>query len=260
MTPYYTDEKAGIVLYHGDCRDILPMLDAVDHVITDPPYSEHVHSKQWIGHALTAAGGPRMSTAHSGLGFEHLTASLRQQILESLQVRRWLLAFSDLEGITGWQSDVASVGLEYVRTCIWDKVDSAPQFTGDRPANSAEAIVVAHPSGRKRWNGGGRRNIFRHGVNGERGPKPHPSQKPLSLMLELVSLFTDPGDLVLDPFMGSGTTGVACKQLGRRFIGIELEEKWCAVAKRRIQNTEYKPPLFDWEPERGEQLKLGDPA
>lgn len=62
----------------------------------------------------------------------------------------------------------------------------------------------------------------------------HPTQKPLALLRELVSLFTDPGDLILDPFMGSGTTLRAAKDLGRRAIGIELEEKWCEVAAKRL--------------------------
>lgn len=124
---------------------------------------------------------------------------------------------------------------DYVRACIWDKVDGAPQFTGDRPAAGAEAIVCAHPKGKKAWNGGGRRSVFRHEVNGERGGKPHPSTKPLPLMLELVSLFTEPGEIVLDPFCGSGSTGVACLRLGRRFIGIELNPEWAEVSRERLR-------------------------
>lgn len=103
-----------------------------------------------------------------------------------------------------------------------------------------------------RWNGGG--------LPGRCGPTPcpietdrnatgarvHTTQKPLELMLELVELFTDPGDLVLDPFCGSGTTGVACVRLGRRFIGIEKDATYAAVARGatggRVEGS---------EPERG---------
>lgn len=130
---------------------------------------------------------------------------------------------------------VTALGLDYVRACVWDKVDSAPQFTGDRPAAAAEAIVCAHQRGKKRWNGGGARNVFRHAVNGERGAKPHPSTKPEPLMRELVSLFTDPGETILDPFMGSGTTLVAAKRLGRKAIGIERELKYCQIAVERLR-------------------------
>jgi len=137
-----------------------------------------------------------------------------------------------------------------VRTCIWDKVDGAPQFTGDRPAAGAEAIVVAHQPGKKEWNGGGRRNVFRYEVNGQRGDKPHPTTKPLPLMRELVELFTDRDELVLDPFAGSGSTGVACNQLGRRFLGWELSAEYHAIAERRLSGQEAKPTqeqpgLFD---------------
>jgi len=62
MKPYY--EHSGVVIYHGDCRDVLETLTAVDHMMTDPPYSEHTHAKQWIGKALTEDGKPRVSTAH----------------------------------------------------------------------------------------------------------------------------------------------------------------------------------------------------
>jgi site-specific DNA-methyltransferase (adenine-specific) len=143
--------------------------------------------------------------------------------------------FCDLESIFEWRLMVLSMGLDYVRACIWDKVDSAPQFTGDRPASAAEAIVVSHARGSKNWNGGGGRNVFRHAVNAVRGAKPHPTTKPEPLMAELIALFTDPGDLILDPFGGSGTTAVAAKRLGRRCILIEREEKYCAVAVSRLR-------------------------
>lgn len=233
-TPYY--EHAGMTIYHGDCVEILPALDSVDHMITDPPYSEHTHAKQWIGAALTSSGAPRVATAHKELGFEPLTLELMREICRQTAriTSRWTLAFCDIESIWLWRDQIGAAGLEYVRSCIWDKVDSAPQFTGDRPANSAEAIICAHPSGKKEWNGGGARSVVRHAVNAERGPKPHPSTKPESLMAELIQLFTDQGDTILDPFMGSGTTLVAAKRLGRQAIGIEREEKYCEIAAKRL--------------------------
>lgn len=257
IRPFYED--AAVTLYLGDCREVLPTLDVVDQVITDPPYSEHTHAKQWIGAALTDDGKARVSTAHKELGFESLTTELRLFAATQFQrlARRWVLVFSDLEGAHLWQAalagnrnaflprgEVPTSPLDYVRTCVWDKVDSAPQFTGDRPAASAEAIVVAHPRGKKAWNGGGQRNVFRHAVNGERGDKPHPTTKPETLMRELVTLFTDPGDLILDPFGGSGTTAVAAKRLGRRCILIEREEKYCEVAANRLRQS----ALDLWEP------------
>jgi len=241
LKPYYN--HAGICIIHGDCRDVMPRFSAVDLIVTDPPYTPHTHAKQWIGHALTADGAPRCGTAFTELGFEPMTEELREQF--SYQAarlsKRWVLVFTDLEGIHHWSASVSSHGLQYIRTAIWDKVDSAPQFTGDRPASAAEAIICAHPSGKKRWNGGGRRNIFRHPVNGSnQGPKPHPTTKPEPLMRELISLFSDEGELILDPFCGSGTTLVAAKDLGRRAIGIEIEEKYCEIAAKRLSQEVFK--------------------
>ena len=217
-----------------------------DHVITDPPYGEHVHSKPWQAKALSAKGDRRTGSAHAGIGFDCLTLETRKLSakLFASAAKRWTLVFCDIEGGEGWRDDLVDAGLDYVRTCVWDKVDSAPQFTGDRPANSAELFVLAHPKGRKRWNGGGRRNVFAHPVNGaEKGSKPHPTTKPISLMLELIELFTDPGDLILDPFCGSGTTGVACLRLGRRFIGIEKDPKYAALARERLKAEEANSTL-----------------
>ncbi len=234
-------------LHLGDCMDGLSALDddSIDVTITDPPYSQHTHDKQWVGAALTERGAKRVKTSHKGLTFAHVTAEQAAEVAQQLArvTKRWVLIFTDLEGIALWTAATTGAGLDYVRTCVWDKVDGAPQFTGDRPAAGAEAIVVAHRPGKKRWNGGGRRNVFRFEVNGEKGDKPHPTTKPLPLMRELVSLFTDPGDLVLDPFAGSGTTGVACKMLGRRFVGWELDANYHAIATRRLAGEEAQPRI-----------------
>lgn len=237
-------------LTHGDCLDpvtgLVSLADrSVDHVICDPPYSEHTHSKQWIGAALTDGGAKRVKTAHAGLGFDAITEVQAQAVITHAArvVRRWVLLFSDLEGAELWRAVGLATPLEYVRTCIWDKVDGAPQFTGDRPAAGAECFLLFHHPGKKRWNGGGRRNVWHVPVNGERGAKPHPSTKPLDLMTALVRDFTDHGETILDPFAGSGTTGVAAIQNGRRFIGWERDARYHAVASKRLGEAREQPGL-----------------
>lgn len=239
---------------HAPWQFVLPNLapGCVDHVITDPPYSEHTHSKQWIGAALTNKGAKRVSTAHTGLGFDSLDDESRVGLLSESErlSKRWILVFSDIESA----HLIRHERLDYVRTCIWDKVDSAPQFSGDRPAASAEAIVALAHGGKKRWNGGGLRGVFRFPVNGDRGPKPHPSTKPQALMLELVGMFTDTTEIILDPYCGSGSTGMAAVRLGRRFIGIEQNARWVEVARERISSASpsrisryMKQTTMDWE-------------
>jgi DNA modification methylase len=233
VKPYYQDEA--VTIYHGDCREILPTLEA-DHLITDPPYSAHVHSKQWISAALKEKGGKRTSTAHRELGFDSLSDEVRDLISKEAAraIARWSIAFCDIESLHLWRDSMIGAQLDYVRTCVWHKRDSAPQFTGDRPASSCEAFVCSHRPGKKRWNGGGRRNFFDFPINADRGANPHPSTKPIELMTAILSLFTDPSETVLDPFMGSGTTLRAAKDLGRKAIGIELNERYCEIAARRM--------------------------
>jgi site-specific DNA-methyltransferase (adenine-specific) len=235
-------------LHLGDCIEGMRGLSdkSVDHVIADPPYSEHVHSKQWQGSALTRKGAARCSTRFAEIGFSHLTADGRAALASSYAriAKRWVIVFCDLEGIAEWIAALRGAGLDYARACIWDKVDSSPQFTGDRPASAAECFVCAHRPGKKRWNAGGKRNVYRVPVNGNTGAKDHPTQKPLLLMRQILEDFTDPGELILDSHAGSGTTGAACLELGRRFIGWELDPKHYATASKRLAEASKQQPLF----------------
>ncbi len=119
-----------------------------------------------------------------------------------------------------------------MRLGIWVKPDSAPQFTGDRPSPGWEAIVFMHRAEVKlAWGGHGRSSVFTS--NTVKGST-HPTEKPLRLVRELVRLCSEPGSLVLDPFMGSGTTLRAAKDEGRRAIGIEKDERYCELAAARL--------------------------
>jgi DNA modification methylase len=104
-----------------------------------------------------------------------------------------------------------------------------------------EAVLILHREGKKRWNGGGHHAVWT--INKVEA-KYHPTQKPLPLLKKWIMQFTDPGDLICDPFMGSATTGVAALQLGRRFIGNELDAKHFATAQKRIQEVAMQPQLF----------------
>jgi site-specific DNA-methyltransferase (adenine-specific) len=152
-------------------------------------------------------------------------------------VDRWCLAFCQIEAVFLWRRAFVAGGLDWVRGGIWRKPDGMPQFTGDRPGQGFESLAIAHAAGRKWWNGGGKHAVWTFGLdhghgNGQRNW--HPTQKPLDLMRALVEDFTDTGDLILDPFAGSGTTGVAALRLGRRVILIEKDPKYAALALERM--------------------------
>lgn len=251
MSPEIAEVLAGSRRYAiicGDNREVLPGLPgkSVAHVITDPPYSEHTHDKVRRGGSVhlpdeDEPGRPKRATISSSavLGFDALATGQREELAEHFArlARRWVLAFTDQEGAYPWMVANVAAGLQHVRIGQWVKLNATPQFTGDRPATGCEAIVIAHPRGRKRWNGGGTHAVWTHAIEINRGganAREHTTQKPVPLMLELVELFTDPGEIILDPFCGSGTTGVAALRLGRRFIGIERDAKYAAVARERL--------------------------
>lgn len=250
MKPYY--EADGITIYHGDCVDLWPLMPTIDHAIFDPPYSDYVHSKSRRGGSdappLDGSGRsvPASFSRVKEFGFGAMTPSLRAfcGTWAASTTRRWILVFSDVESTQEWRDALltgedrdGATPLEYVRTGAWVKIGATPQFTGDRPAVGFEAITVCHRKGKKRWNGGGQHAVWSHPIVLNRShsdPRLHTTQKPESLMCELVTLFTDPGETILDPFMGSGTTLVAAKRLGRKAIGIELEYKYCEIAAKRL--------------------------
>jgi site-specific DNA-methyltransferase (adenine-specific) len=239
MQPFYQDEA--VTLYCGDCRDVLPTLAQVDHIITDPPYSEHVHGKSRAGARVLAGDGRAADFSRAvDFGFESLSPELRAVCASHFGgiVRRWVLVFSDVESTGDWRGALVAERMDYCRTGAWIKIGATPQFTGDRPAVGFEAITICHPKGRKRWNGGGRHAVWSHPIVTNRGgndPRVHTTQKPESLMRDLVSDFTDQGDIILDPFAGSGTTLVAAKRLGRKAIGIELSPAYCDVIVQRLR-------------------------
>lgn len=241
----------------GDCLDPATGLaslanGSVDHVITDPPYSERVHSK---GRRQAPGAGPIIEARP--LGFAAITDELRL-ITSSEFARiacRWVLAFGDAEGSSGWQVAYEKAGLELCRIGAWVRLGGTPQFTGDRPGAGFEAIYVGHRPGRKRWNGGGKVGIWTHPIVKNWEGRLHTTQKPIALMESLIRDFTDPGDLVVDPFAGSGTTGVACIRLGRRFIGWERDPKFHAAAFKRLSETHEQPELMSNEAFRREAKK-----
>lgn len=229
-------EKIGdATLYLGDCREILPTLGAVDAVVTDPPYSSEV-AKGSRTRNDDEFGGDKL------VPFSISEADMRAVFdLCGLICRRWLVA--SIEWRYGRDlHENPPRGMKFIRAGAWMKPNSAPQFTGDRPAQGWEFVAILHSdSAKMRWNGGGKRAIWGTPAIRSNG---HPTPKPTDLMLEWVEDFTDSGETILDPFMGSGTTGVAAIKLGRRFVGVEIEPKYFDIACQRIEEATRQPDMF----------------
>lgn len=235
-------------------RDVLASIpdDAIDIMATDPPYSAHVHKSVRSAKRSElpdVADFACRTRRVRDLGFEHLSAASRRAVAAQAArlVRRWSMFFSDDESTWLWRLSLGAASLEYIKTAHWLREGGAPQFTGDRPASGTEPITIAHRPGRKRWNGGGKAGIYAHPIvanrKGQQGSRLHPTQKPEGLMVDLLRDFTEPGELVCDPYCGSATTGVAALRLGCRFIGIERQAQHVEASRARLRALDLSATL-----------------
>jgi site-specific DNA-methyltransferase (adenine-specific) len=247
-------EKSRVVvgdctLYCEDCRFILPTLRGIDHVITDPPYGDEETHAQHLSSITLKNGEPaRQALGFDGISADELVCFAKQWVQ---MAKRWVVFTCE------WKHAhrLHEVGL-LVRLGVWRKPDGAPQFTGDRPGTGWEAIAICHRPGRKSWNGGGRHAVWNVPKAGKFG---HPTEKPEGLIGAFVRDFTSHGEVILDPFMGSGTTGAMAVKQGRKFIGIERERKYFDIACRRIEDAYKQPDMFVAPPEpKPEQMVLGE--
>jgi site-specific DNA-methyltransferase (adenine-specific) len=217
-----TDIAEKYMMVH--CDDSFRALQAlgdgsVDIIITDPPYDSHCQSNQMSGSTLARVHVPFQALEDYAFTSDLVRVS-----------RRWALCFTTIEGLGAIRG---VCGDAYMRGGIWYKPNSMGQLTGDRPACACEGIACLHRVGKRRWHGRGSYGLWT--CNGTRGePGRHPNQKPLDLLIELVLLFTDPGDVVLDPFAGSGRVGEAALLCGRRFVGFDRDVVWVDRARRRL--------------------------
>lgn len=199
-------------LYHGDCLEILPTLPKVDAVVTDPPYGIGKD-----GQAQTT-GGHGGRKAHEFMGWDAERPSAKVFAL--------MLAAADKHIIWGgnYFADLLPPTMKWL---VWDKGQRINQSDGELAWTSERGALRICTMNRV--------ELMRDGTD-------HPTQKPVRLMKWCLDQM--PSSTVLDPFMGSGTTGVACAQLGRKFIGIEIERKYFDIACERIDNAYRQQGLF----------------
>lgn len=242
MEADWQTDDGSVRLYCGDCREIMPTMEAgsIDAVVTDPPYGDKTHRGQ-RSLAYGATGG-----GHVAIDFLSTDADSLRVIFGMCRPRRWLVSFIEWRHCLPLEQ-IPPEGLQFVRFGVWVKLNPMPQLTGDRPGTGWEGVAIFHTHGKKRWNGGGSSAVWSHGTSryGWFGPSNHPTEKPASLIVDIVGKFTDNYETVLDPFMGSGTTGVACVRTGRKFIGIEIDRKYFDIAVKRIKEEIERFPLWE---------------
>lgn len=217
MTPYYSED--GIIVYHGDCREILPSIDpaTVDLVLTDPPYGITLETRR-----------RRPSNTLNALSRRN----------------RWDWERHDYPLVVGDNEPFdPSHLLRFSRVVLWGANNYADRLPPSRAwlVWNRKARSRNSPDAELAWsNLPGTIQSFDYlwdgyRRDGEVGQHLHPTQKPVSLMRWILDRWTEPGDLILDPYMGSGPVAQACKELGRRYIGIEIVEDYCEVAVDRLR-------------------------
>lgn len=211
MKPYYQED--GITIYYGDCREILPLLPAADALVTDPPYGISLNT-DWSGldsgRRGNGQGRVHLTVAgdHEPFDPSHLMGFRRQVIFGANHFASklpdngaWIVfnkrGFGDTSKIAFGDAELAWTNLKQV---------SVRMFS-----------MVWH--GSPRW---------------RKEPVCHPNQKPVALMIWVIERYTEPDSSIVDAYMGAGATLIAAKELGRKAIGIEIEEKYCEIAAKRL--------------------------
>ena len=193
-------------LWHGDCREVLPLLPPFDLILTDPPYGIGINKS------------PRLSISRGHGG----------ETWDNKPVPQWLMLM-----LHDWAQELIVWGGNYYTMgptrgfLVWDKQNDGRDFADCEMAwTNIDAVA----------------RIFRKRPMNMDGGKEHPTQKPVALMVWCIAKATN-ATTVLDPFMGSGTTGVACANLGRSFVGIEREKKYFDIACERIARAQAQGQL-----------------
>lgn len=226
-TPYYHDPHAGITIYHGDCRDILPCLEPglVDLVLTDPPYgvgfdygTDYNDNEQDYPQFIW----PVIESAESLVVGGGLIAVYQSEV----HCRKWATWFPRDWRLFALPKTFTQLG----RSALPGATDFVLIWARDEWPKQSDVVRWQPRDARNWWvcnTSAIRRGLEKH----------HPCPRPIDGVSRLVAILCKPGGLVLDPFMGSGTTLRAAQNLGRRAIGIEIEERYCEIAVRRLQQS-----------------------
>lgn len=229
--PYYSDNF--VTIYHGDALDVLEAIEAADAFVMDPPYasgSRTEASKSSSGAMLRAgrfANRPIELDQMTTTGFVWLMRHVAMEARRMLPDGGSLLSFIDWRQWPNLVGAVETCNLRVQGMVVWDK-GSMGLGNGFR----AQHELVCHASkGVPTIHNKGAGNVISHP---RIDPIDHPSPKPVPVMARLIDVVSVPGALIVDPFMGSGSTLRAAKNIGRRAIGVEIDERYCEIAANRL--------------------------
>jgi site-specific DNA-methyltransferase (adenine-specific) len=246
-----------VTLHLGDCLDFMRTLPAgsVDAVITDPPYSSggsfrsdrtnSTASKYLGSYGSTTAGklGEVIGDSRDALGWAFWATLWASAAYNVVKVGGFCLMFSDWRQLPNATNVLQAAGFVWRGIAVWDKGGSVRPMSG-RFAHQAEYVLWGTKGPipwdySKPWHKG----VFTSGSVSSK-ERNHQTEKPTDVMKWLIEI-TDEGQTILDPFMGSGTTGVACVQTGHNFIGCEIDPGYFEIARKRIAQAQAQPSLLE---------------
>lgn len=233
-----------INLYKGDCFDLLKQIknNTIDLVLIDPPY-EVSRDTNFAKGKIKGTDVDRFRVSMNFGDWDNNFTGLDVVIKECYRILKksgTLICFYDLWKITVLKEYFETAKFNQIRFIEWIKTNPVPlNSKTNYLTNSREIALVGVKGGKPTFNSEYDNGIYKHPICHDKD-RFHPTQKPLSLIEELVLKHSNEGDLVIDCFMGSGTTGVACKKLNRNFIGMEINETYFNKAKERIVNKNMK--------------------
>lgn len=234
-------------LYLGDALEVMDGLSKVDAVITDPPYCSGSVSEA----SRTAAKGQGLRSENiaklgwfvgDNMGTAGLASLLRSMAFRALKILNpagSILVFCDWRMVPTLAPTIESAGLRYQNMVVWDKGVMGLGM-GFRAQHE---IILHYTAGAPKYHDLGTANVIKSSRVGA-GDREHQTQKPLDLMQRLVRVVSAPDNLILDPFMGSGSTGCAAIAEGRNFIGIERDPGYFETACKRIDDAQRQHSLF----------------
>ncbi len=209
-------------IYCGDCLEVMKGFpdNSFDLVLTDPPYGRKITRKD-----NQFGSASHLSYKSTGESWDDKPPP-PETFDEMFRISKTQIIF----GGNHFRLPISEKWL------VWDKTG---QFNFDNPFSACELAWTNHKGVIDKYT-----HIQQGFVNDTSDRRCHPTQKPSELFAEIIKDFTEEGDTILDPFFGSGTTGVACVRMGRKFVGIEISPEYCKIAEKRIQAERDKYGLF----------------
>ncbi len=231
----FTDFTVEVADYQ-DFMDSLPA-GSVDLILTDPPYCI---SKK-TGFSDVVNGVKRFAVSMDFGPWDHVEINLgamTKLFYKSLRRGGTAIVWYDLWKIGKVKTSMESTGFKMIRQIIWQKTNPVPlNMRATYLSNSREMAVVGVKIGKPTFNSEYDSGIYEYPIPRHKGKRQHPTQKPLPLFEELVRKHSNKGDLVVDPFLGAGTTGVAALRNFRYFTGCDIDENYVRISKRRLDNV-----------------------